>query len=126
MSQSMKDEVTHVLYNADCPVCRTEIGHYRRMAERDALPLRFDGLEKAEALGLSRDAAARRLHVMHDGQLLSGIPAFLVLWQQMPRTRWLARLVGLPGIRQAACGLYDHVLAPMLYRAHLRRERRQS
>ena len=115
---------TAVLYNAECPVCNFEISHYAGYAAREGLPIRFDDLNGAgrEAWGLSADQAARRLYVLHEGQLTSGIPAFLVLWRQMPRYRWLARVVGLPGVRQVAGLVYDHVLAPLIYRWHLRRQ----
>lgn len=117
---------TSVLFNADCPVCNWEIGHYKTYAKGAALPIRFDGLEAACRWGLTEDQAARRLHVLADGQLLSGIPAFLALWREMPRYRWLARLVGLPGLRHLAAASYDYVLAPVIYRAHLRRMRRKA
>ena len=74
---------------------------------------------------MDADTAARRLYVLHDGVLTSGISAFLVLWAQMPRYRLLGRIVGLPGIRQIASAAYDHVLAPVIYRWHLRRLRKQ-
>jgi hypothetical protein len=64
--------------------------------------------------------------VLHEGTLTSGIPAFLVLWAQMPRYRWLARIVGFPGIIQIASFTYDHLLAPAIYRWHLRRLRRRN
>jgi predicted DCC family thiol-disulfide oxidoreductase YuxK len=118
---------TSVLFNAACPVCNFEIGHYARYAGDHALPIRFDDLN-SHALadwGLDADTAARRLHVLHDGVLVSGIPAFLVLWAQMPRYRWLGWIVGLPVVRQAATGLYDHILAPAIYRLHLRRQRQR-
>jgi predicted DCC family thiol-disulfide oxidoreductase YuxK len=114
----MTDE-TRVLYNAQCPVCSFEIDHYRSYSTKNDLPLAFDDLNDAsarEAWGISEDAAARRLYVVHAGALTSGIPAFLVLWAQMPRYRWLARIVGLPGVRQLAGATYDHVLAPAIYR----------
>ncbi len=119
---------TAVLYNADCPVCNFEIRHYAQYAHRTGLPIRFDDLNSAarRMWGLDADTAARRLYVLHDGVLTSGIPAFLVLWAQMPKYRWLARVVGLPGIRQIASVVYDHVLAPAIYRWHLRRQRRQT
>lgn len=117
-----------VLHNAECPVCAREINHYARHAERHALPIRFDGLQTADlaAYGVSADMAARRLHVLHRGQVLSGVPAFVVLWRAMPGYRWLARLVDLPGIGQLAVVVYDHALAPLLYRMHLRRSRRRG
>ena len=114
---------TEVLYNANCPVCAFEIDHYRAYATRSGLPIRFDDLNACELArwGLTADQAARRLYVRQGADLVSGIPAFLVLWAQMPRYRWLGRLVGLPGIRWGAAVVYDQVLAPVIYRWHLRR-----
>jgi len=119
---------TSVLYNANCPVCNFEIGHYARYADNLSLPIRFDDLntDARTQWGLDADTAARRLYVLHDGTLTSGIPAFLVLWAQMPRYRLLGRIVGLPGIRHIAAAAYDHVLAPVIYRWHLHRLRKQA
>ena len=116
---------TSVLYNAQCPVCNFEISHYATYAAQNALPIRFDDLN-SDALAkwdLTADAAARRLYVAHDGELTSGIPAFIILWNQMPRYRWLARVVNLPGIHWIASVAYERVLAPLIYRWHLRRQR---
>lgn len=115
---------TRVLYNAQCPVCNFEIKHYERYSSDAALPLGFDDLN-SDALAnwdLTADQAARRLYVLHKGALTSGIEGFLVLWAQMPRYRWLGRLVGCPGIKQIACAIYDHALAPAIYRWHLHRQ----
>ena len=117
---------TRVLYNAQCPVCNFEIKHYARYSSDAALPLGFDDLN-SDALAnwdLTADQAARRLYVLHKGALTSGIEGFLVLWAQMPRYRWLGRLVGCPGIKQIACAIYDHALAPAIYRWHLHRQAR--
>lgn len=125
----MKNEPsTSVLYNASCPVCNFEIRHYAQYAESNGLPIRFDDLNSDARMrwGLDADTAARRLYVLHEGQLTSGIPAFLVLWAQMPKYRWLGRTIGLPGIRQIASAIYDYVLAPVIYRWHLRRLRKQT
>jgi len=112
---------TAVLYNAECPVCNFEISHYAKYASREGLSITFDDLNSAacDTWGMSPDQAARRLYVRKDGQLISGIPAFLVLWREMPRYLWLARVVGLPVIRQLSVLMYDYVLAPAIYRWHL-------
>lgn len=119
---------TSVLYNANCPVCNFEIQHYANYAANNNLPIRFDDLNSDARVqwGLDPDTAARRLYVLHEGVLTSGIPAFLVLWAQMPKYRGLGRIVGLPGVRQIASALYDHVLAPVIYRWHLRRLRKKT
>ena len=120
--------MTKVLYNAECPVCSFEINHYAAYARKEGLPIRFDDLNGPDraAWGIDADTAAQRLYVEHDGELLSGIPAFLVLWQEMPRYRWLARIVALPGIKQAASLTYDYALAPAIYRWHRRRKARAA
>lgn len=120
---------TEVLYNASCPVCRREIEHYEKVSTRDALPIRYDDLGDAATLsrwGIDAEAAARRLHVRKDGQTYAGIPAFLVLWRDIPQWHWLARLVALPGVHWVANKVYDHVLAPALYRLHVMRQRKQA
>jgi predicted DCC family thiol-disulfide oxidoreductase YuxK len=125
--QSMENSpTTSVLYNATCPVCNFEIQHYARYAGANGLPIRFDDLnsDARDQWGLDADTAARRFYVLHDGTLTSGIPAFLVLWMQMPKYRWLARVVEMPGIKQIVCLAYDYVLAPAIYRWHLRRLRK--
>ena len=120
------DETTKVLFNGQCPVCSTEIGHYARYAGKNDLPIRFDDLN-SDALhdwGIDADRAARRLYVSHRGKVLSGMPAFRVLWAQMPRYRWLARVTGWPVIRPVTVQAYDRVLAPLIYAWHKRRQRR--
>jgi predicted DCC family thiol-disulfide oxidoreductase YuxK len=114
---------TRVLYNAACPVCRAEIDHYARYTGARSIIVHYDDLNSQARAdwGIDADTAARRLHVMQNGQLYTGVDAFLILWRQMPRYRPLAALVGLPGVRQLAGWMYDHVLAPRLYRRHLRR-----
>ena len=115
---------THVLYNDTCPVCSFEIDAYHRRAIQDGLPLQFDTLDCAAQWGITPDQAARRLHVLHRGQVLSGIPAFRALWGEIPHLQWLARLTGRPFIGAAAVTLYNQLLALVLYWMHVRRQKR--
>ena len=113
-----------VIYNETCPICSREIGTYRRIAEDANLPVAFAGLEAGAAEGLSPEAAARRLHVVRDGEVLRGTDAFIALWAALPRFRWLARIMALPGVRQVAGLVYEGLAAPVLYAMHKRRLRR--
>ena len=116
---NVQTQETEILYNADCPVCSVEIDHYARIAKAKALPMAFSDLndpEKLETWGLTREAAAKRLHVRQGNEILSGVPAFIALWRQMPRYRWLARVVNLPGVHFIASAVYDYLLAPILFR----------
>lgn len=119
----MSDPATQVIYNEDCPVCRYEVGHYRSYSNKRDLPIKFRDLNETplDQWGVSKDDAAKRLHVIKNGKVYSGIPAFVILWQDMPRFRWLARLVDLPVIRQMCILVYDLILAPVLYGMHKRR-----
>ena len=63
----------------------------------------------------------RRLHIQKGDIWHSGVDAFIHLWAEVPGFNWLARLVSLPPVRMIAVPVYDHVLAPWLYRRHLRR-----
>ncbi|MFK7836635.1 MAG: thiol-disulfide oxidoreductase DCC family protein [Sulfitobacter sp.] len=119
-------EHTEVLYNASCPICSREVDHYAKLTAQAALPIRYDDATNPAKLrdwGISAEDAARRFHVRKGGQTYAGIPAFVILWQEIPQTRWLARLVSLPGVHWIAQKGYDHVAAPLLYRMHLRRQR---
>jgi len=63
--------------------------------------------EELPEWGLDAVMLRRRLYVeTTDGQLLSGFAARLALWQAQPRGRWLARLLGLPGVRMLAGLVY--------------------
>lgn len=116
---------THVLYNDTCPICSREIRHYDKLARAADLPLTFDGLQDhAERWGIDPDAAAQRLHVKRGETILTGFDAFVAIWEDIPRYRWLARLATLPVLRHIIAALYDHVAAPLLYRLHVRRQRK--
>lgn len=121
--QRMTDRID-VLYNGSCPVCSREIALYQRHAAEAEAPVDWTDIT-SDALpeGLDTEAAAQRLHVVAGGQLIAGVPAFIVMWSTIPRWRWLARVVALPGVRQIATLIYDRILAPALYARHRRRNR---
>ncbi|WP_187432106.1 hypothetical protein ROLI_030770 [Roseobacter fucihabitans] len=113
-----------VLYNADCPVCRREIDHYARISKAHSLPVRFDNLNDPDVLRewrIDKEQAAKRLHLRKGDQVFNGVPAFIALWDSLPRYRWLGKLVKLPGIHRLAVWTYDLILAPLLYWRHQKR-----
>lgn len=88
-----------VYYDGGCPLCRAEIGHYRRTPGSERITFVDVGHgAPPSALGsdLDRDAALARFHVRGaDGRLVSGAAAFARLWRTLPGWRWLGRLVEL-------------------------------
>ena len=115
-----------ILFNASCPICSWEISGYARYAQTHEMPLVFEDIAMADlaAVGLTPEMAARRLHMIVDGELISGMDAQRALWRAIPHMRWVAVLTGLPGIKQLANLTYDHIAAPLLYGLHKRRQRR--
>lgn len=112
-----------VIYNDTCPICSREVEMYRSRTDDDVV---YHGLSRSDMrrFGLDEDSAAREFHVMRDGRLISGLEAFALLWERMPRMRWLARLVRMPVVRPVARWIYGAILAPALYAMHKRRQAR--
>lgn len=120
-------EKTEVLYNASCPICSREVNHYAKLSEAAGLPVDYHDLGNPDDLAkwnVAADEAAKRFHVRKDGEVHAGLPAFIVLWEEIPRTRWLARFFSLPGIHWLANRIYDHIAAPLLFWMHRRRQAR--
>jgi predicted DCC family thiol-disulfide oxidoreductase YuxK len=119
---------TRVLFNEDCPICNAEICHYIKYAESNGIELYFDKLGEADLslYGVSKDQGAKRLHVISDGKVIDGLQAFQKLWAQMPRYKFLAIITNFPVIREIAGLVYDKILAPILYKTHLNRLKRNS
>ncbi len=115
---------TRTLYNSDCPICDAEMGTYRAYSQKKGLPIAFDDLNEIDLKKwkVTEDEAARFLHVMHQGHLYVGTRAFLILWEQMPKYRLLAKIGSLPGIYYLADIIYVNVVSKIIYNRHLKRK----
>lgn len=110
-----------VYYNSACPICKAGIESQRQHLERCGV----DDIEwidvhtnpKAIAeVNSSLEQVRERLHVKDsDGAINTGIDAFIHLWRESPKQRWLAKLLQFPVIRQLAQAAYDG-FAKLLYR----------
>lgn len=110
-------------YNGACPICRAEIDEFRKAvagteAERSHAWCDVSKMPMAlSARGVEPDEVVRRLHVVdEEGRLWRGLDAFLALWRSIPRYRWLARVLALPGVRGVAEWTYERIVAPWHYR----------
>ena len=113
---------TRALYNADCPVCNSEMCHYDAYAKERDLPIEIVDLNKTDLSewGVDEDRATRLLHVLHDGQIYVGLDAFLILWNKMPRYRMMARIACISGLYQILDWGYEHIVARSIYDRHRR------
>jgi predicted DCC family thiol-disulfide oxidoreductase YuxK len=117
--------VTHskltVWYNTKCPVCNAGIDwqHNRlvRVARAGAIEFRDINLEP-DALARFEagvEDVRRRLHgVDSSGRLHVGADCAIEVWRRTPSDAWLARLLGLWGIRWITRFGYDR-FADLLY-----------
>jgi len=117
-----------LLYNANCPICSWEINQYKKRAPEHFrfVPITDDA---AADWGVSTDAALRALHLRETDSPdvhKTGVAAFLALWQAMPRTRWIAHLVGLWPLRPLVDWAYRKLAAPALYHLHQRRRAKRG
>lgn len=90
-----------VFFDGGCPLCRREIGFYRKRA--DAAAVNWVDISDPNAgepaPGLSRCEALARFHVRTpDDRLLSGAAAFARLWQETPGFRTLGHMASWPPI----------------------------
>lgn len=95
-----------VFYDGGCSLCSREIAHYRTLdrGHRVAWIDINSGAHLLNALGLSREQAMRRLHVLDgDGVMRDGAAAFVALWRALPYYRVLAWVVD----QTRAVGLLD-------------------
>ena len=97
----MEPELTKstVYFDGSCPLCRAEIGYYRRKDQVGALC--FIDISEAGATppeGIPQQRAMKRFHVRaSDRRVLVGAAAFVEVWTRLPRWRWVARTASLPG-----------------------------
>ena len=89
-----------VYFDGSCPLCRAEIGYYRRKDQEGSLC--FVDVSESAALtpeGMTQQQAMERFHVRaSDGRVLSGAAAFVEVWTRLPKWRWAARAASLPGV----------------------------
>ena len=88
-----------VYFDGSCPLCRAEIGYYRREDQDRALC--FVDISETGAVppdGVTQERAMKRFHVRaSDGRVFSGAAAFVEVWTRLPRWSCAARAASLPG-----------------------------
>lgn len=99
-----------LFYDGGCALCRREIAHYRRLDRAgrvEWVDLRSAG-RRLEGLGIDPGEAMRRIHAVDGaGRVVTGVDAFVVVWERLPGYRLLAALLcRLPLLRRALAPLY--------------------
>jgi len=75
-----------ILFNEKCSVCNFEIKHYKKRSK-----LNFVDCSEME------DKYLKRLHVVFDnGEEISGVDAFIYVWERTNGYAWIAKIIKLP------------------------------
>ena len=104
-----------VYYNESCNICRAEINHYKKqnIEKIDWIDITNNPDAKNETLKNDRELL-RRLHVIKDGKVFDGAEAFLLVWKNIPKYKFLYSIFRLPVIFQIFSLSYE-VIAFFLY-----------
>ena len=104
-----------VYFNNSCKICKAEIDLYKKekIKEINWVDITNNQLAEKETSKNSKELL-RRLHVKQGGKITQGAAAFLVLWEKMPKYRFLYNFFKLPIIFNIFSFSYE-IIAFFLY-----------
>ena len=85
-----------LFYDGQCPLCRREIDHYRKVDKQSRIDWQdiFASDTTLAQYQLSHTDAMKVIHAVDNaGNLKSGAHAFVVVWQELPGYRHLATVL---------------------------------
>ncbi len=91
------EETPHlVFYDDKCPLCLTEIKHYRRLEK--CYPIEWIGIHQDQKIikqfGFNQQQLLERLHVVRgDGVVVTGASAFATIWCSVKRYRIIGNML---------------------------------
>ena len=104
-----------VFYNESCSICRAEINLYKKqnIKEIEWVDIKQNKYAEKETLQNNK-ALLRRLHVKEGNDVSIGAKAFLLLWEKIPKYKFLYYFFKIPIIFQLFSIGYE-VIAYFLY-----------
>lgn len=113
-----------VYYNGACSICGPEVALYQRLAEAAEIDnLIFEDISGDTCpTGFQQDSLLRRIHADEDGTMLVGVEAFIAMWLRLPKFKFLAYIINWPIMRGMTGLVYNHLIAPYLYRRFRRQQ----
>ena len=104
-----------VYYNESCNICRAEVNLYKKQNIKEIEWVDITNNTAAEK-NTSKDnkTLLRRLHVEEGGEIFGGAKAFLLVWEKIPKYRFLYTFFKLPIIFTLFSFFYE-IIAFFLY-----------
>ena len=93
--------IMKVYFNNSCKICKAEIDLYKKeeISEINWVDITNNKQAKIETKKNFKELL-RRLHVEKNGEIFSGAKAFLLVWKNIPKYRFLYKIFSLPIIFQ--------------------------
>ena len=97
-----------LFYDGQCPLCRREMDHLRKHADKNLTLVDIHELENPDSWpGVTRELLLRRLHLLREsGSFETGLDATVRSWGHT-RIGWPLRPLVWPGIRRIVAKLYQ-------------------
>ena len=104
-----------VYFNNSCKICKAEIDLYKKekIEEIDWVDITNNKLAEKETSKTNKELL-RRLHVVKNKKVIQGAQAFLVLWEKIPKYKFLYNFLKLPIIYNLFSFFYE-IVAFLLY-----------
>ena len=103
-------------YNNSCRICRAEINHYKRINTTIDWTDVISDKNVISETNISKKNLIRRLHIKKKNKVFSGIDAFLIVWEEIPRYRILAKFARLPIIYHLGWLIYEFIAICLYYK----------
>ena len=99
-----------VFFNNSCNICRAEINHYKKHSNKDIEWVDVTNNNEAQKItSKSYEQLLRRMHVIQDGNLIEGAEVFLIIWKNIPKYRFLYKVLKKPIIFNLFSFFYEIV-----------------
>ena len=103
-------------FNESCNICRAEINHYKKINKSiNWIDVIHNNCASRET-NLSSKELIRRLHIIKNDKLYKGLDAFLIVWNEIPRYKFLSKLLTLPIIYHIGWLIYEFIAIILFYK----------
>ena len=104
-----------VYFNNSCNICKAEINLYKKQDVHDIEWVDITNNRNAELETQKNDKALlRRLHIKEGEKVIGGAEAFLLVWQKIPKYKFLYTFFKIPVIFTLFSYFYE-IIAFFLY-----------
>ena len=83
-----------IFFNNSCKICKLEIDHYKKISDKNLEWVDITNNQEAiELTSKSKEELLRRLHVIENGKVIGGAKAFIIIWSNIPKYNFLAKIL---------------------------------